>query len=330
MRRVLLHLLTQPVPMSKYKFNKEQLSFTEDKKGIAGMLKTAFRYLFGSVLLAILYYIVFALLFNTGREERMQRENDLLNAEYQRSTEKLELLDKVINDLKVKDREIYMNIFKSDPPDMISEYNPSIYSQLDTSSDITLVNQTSDKVKFAEYLANEQFKRIESIYNFLETKDSVTYLPSSFPLENLSVSQTGVGVGMKIHPFYKTKVEHKGIDLLSGIGTEVLATAEGTVVSVTRSERDRGNQIRIDHGNGYETYYAHLGEMFVRNGQKVSKGSVIARVGNSGLSFAPHLHYEISLNKTTVDPVNYFFAELDPYNYRDMLVIALNNGQSLD
>ncbi|MFB0973823.1 MAG: M23 family metallopeptidase, partial [Bacteroidales bacterium] len=85
-----------------------------------------------------------------------------------------------------------------------------------------------------------------------------------------------------------------------------------------------------DHGNGLTTVYGHLNDILVRQGQRVSSGEVIGRVGNSGTSFAPHLHYGVSLNGKPQDPVNYFFGDLDGNNYREMLIIATNTGQSLD
>lgn len=316
--------------MSKYRFNREQLKFVEDKLGLFGRFKTVFKYFLGSILLAILYYIIFATFFNTKEEERVLRENAILNAEYRRSLDRLDVLDNVILDLKKKDREIYMNIFKSNPPHLLNEYNSELYMKLDTSSDEDLVNYTSDRIRFTRFLAQEQVKRIDMIYQALEENKLLSSIPAILPIKGMSVSQTGAGMGQKIHPFYKTKNEHTGIDFLAGLGTEVLATAEGVVVEVLRSDRGRGNQIRVDHNGGYQTYYAHLGDILVRKGQKISRGHIIARVGNSGLSFAPHLHYEVTLGGRVVDPVNYLFANLTPDNYREVLLTALNSGQSLD
>lgn len=316
--------------MSKYEFNKEQLKFVENKLGLFGKLKVAFKYLMVSLLLAVIYYVAFAFFFNTKEEERLQRENEILNAEYLRSVEKLDVLDNVIINLKQKDREIYQNVFKSTPPDMLNEYNPDLYAQLDTSSDKALVNYTSETIKSANFLSHELDSRIDLIFKALEKSEELAFIPTILPVKGMSVSQIGAGIGEKIHPFYKTKYEHTGIDLLAGIGSEVLSTAKGVVTEVIRSSKRRGNQIRIDHNNTYQTYYAHLGDILVRKGQTVTRGQVIARVGNSGLSFAPHLHYEVSLKGKVVDPVNYFFSDLAPSDYREVLLTALNSGQSLD
>ncbi len=316
--------------MSKYRFNRDQLKFVEERLGLKGRIALFFKYALGSLLLAILYYIVFASLFNTRAEERLIRENKMLVSQYETAVDKLDVLDNVISDLQKRDYEIYMSIFKSTPPGFLSGYNQKLYKQLDTSSDLILVNFTSDRVKFTDFLASEQIKKIESIYNTLKNKEGLLSIPSILPVKNLTTAQTGAGVGKKIHPFYKTMNDHTGIDLLPGIGAEVIATADGKVHKVIKSDRDRGNQIRIIHEGGFETYYAHLGEIFVREGQVVKRGVVIARVGNSGLSFAPHLHYEVIFNGEVMDPVNYFFAELNPAGYKEMMLIALNSGQSMD
>ncbi len=316
--------------MSRYKFNKEQLRFVEEGSGLWRRVKVVLRYLTVSLVLAVLYYFVFSSMFNTREQERLRRENQLMNEEYLRAIERLDLLDDVVSDLQTKDRDIYMNIFKSNPPDFIYEYSSKLYTRLDTASDKSLVTFTSEKIENSVKLAVMQSDRINTIYNLINNNDSLIFIPSEIPVKNFSVSQTGAGMGEKIHPFYKTKNFHTGIDLLAVTGTEVLAAASGVVSEVTRSDRGRGNQVRVNHGNGYVTYYAHLGEIMVRRGAKVKKGDPIARVGSSGLSFAPHLHYEVLLDEKAQDPTGYFFGVLSPSVYREMTITALNSGQSLD
>ncbi|MFA6334958.1 MAG: M23 family metallopeptidase [Bacteroidales bacterium] len=317
--------------MSKYKFNKEQLSFVEDKLGIKGKVKVFFSYLVGSILLAVLYYLIFGLLFHTSEEERLIKENQLMSEEYKKASKKMNMLDNVIIDLRVRDREIYQSIFKSTPPDFFShQYNSTLFSQLDTSADLTLVNFATARSEILEKTVTDQNTRIDAIIGKISNDASITKIPSIIPIKGINVSQTGAGTGKRIHPFYKTQVEHTGVDLLAAIGTEVRATADGTVTEVTSSDRGRGNMVVIRHENGYVTKYAHLSDILVRKSQSVKQNAVIARVGNSGLSFAPHLHYEVILNGEVMDPVNYFFGDLTPEYYREMAVIAMSSGQSLD
>ena len=140
----------------------------------------------------------------------------------------------------------------------------------------------------------------------------------------------------KCHPFVKAYqmlkqlVFHDGMNLIAPIGTDVMATASGKVIKVERSKRNRGNVVEIDHLNGYVTTYSHLSDILVRNGQMVQAGKIIGRVGNTGTSFAPHLHYQVIFNGEPSDPMNYFISELDMNDYEDFLTVVLNTGQSLD
>lgn len=317
--------------MSKYKFNKEQLSFVEDKLGIKGKIRVVFNYVITSILLAILYYIIFALIFDTSQEERLVKENKLMEDEYKRVSKKMDVLDNVILDLRDRDKEIYKSIFKSAPPDFFShQYNSQLYSQLDSSADLELVKFSTNKTRNLESMVAGANRIFGDIMDKAGKNISVTAIPSLIPLKRINVSQTGASIGKRIHPFYKTPAEHTGIDLLAAIGTEVHATADGIVSEVIKSDRGRGNEVIIQHEGGYVSKYAHLGDILVRKSQPVKQNNIIARVGNSGLSFAPHLHYEVIFNGEIMDPVHFFFADLTPNTYREMMVLSMSSGQSLD
>lgn len=106
------------------------------------------------------------------------------------------------------------------------------------------------------------------------------------------------------HPILHIARPHEGIDVTAPMGAPIVAPASGTVVAVGR-ETGYGLIVEIDHGNGIVTKYAHCSRVLVRKGQKVTRGEVIAAVGNSGLSTGPHLHYEIHINGRVVDPLTY-------------------------
>lgn len=318
--------------MEKYKFNKDNLEFVEEKRGAKWWLKRIFQYVLASILLAILYYIVFSLLFSTEEERRIARENRVMEQEYEKMQEKLDLLDNTVSNLKYKDREIYRSIFNADPliVSLIGSEN-SLIENIDTTRDDVIISKSHERLSVMEDDVEMVKGDIASINEECEyLGNSVRYIPSIIPLKDFSIGQAGASVGKKINPFYKTVVMHTGMDLLGATGTDVMATADGIVSVTQRSKRNEGNLIVIDHKNGYSTTYSHLGDILVRKGQKVKQGDVIGRVGLSGMSFAPHLHYEISFNGKIMDPVNYFFAELTPEQYKDLVAISSNTGQSLD
>ncbi len=319
--------------MSKFKFNKDLLDIVEDKLGIRGWIIRVFKYFVVSVLLAVLYYLIYAMLFNSKEEEFLSKQNKLTEHELAVVDKRMNNLESVIDELKKRDVEIYKGIFKAAPPSLTAGgYSKNLFEQIDSSKDESLIKFTSEKVSVIDSLYVVEKNKIEEIKSYMNGLESgeLRVIPAIMPVEYIGTSQTGASIGKKIHPFYKTATYHKGLDLLSAIGTAVVATADGTISNVTKADKGSGNSITISHGNEYKTVYSHLSEIVVRQGQQIKRGSVIGRVGNSGLSFAPHLHYEVIFNGKNVEPINYFFAELNPAQLREMLVVAINSGQSLD
>jgi murein DD-endopeptidase MepM/ murein hydrolase activator NlpD len=138
------------------------------------------------------------------------------------------------------------------------------------------------------------------------------------------------GYGMRMHPIYKRRKMHTGMDFSAQKGTEIYATGEGKVIEVERSRRGYGNHVVIDHGYGYTTLYAHMSNFNVRRGQEVRRGEVIGYIGNTGTSVAPHLHYEVIKSGNKVNPINYYFNDLSPEEYEQMIEFASQPTQSFD
>ncbi|MEG0518916.1 MAG: M23 family metallopeptidase [Bacteroidales bacterium] len=319
--------------MGRYRFNREQLKFVEDKRNLKGWVKRVVKYVVASILLAIVYYLVVSVFLNTEQERRLARENKLMEQEFERLQEKIVVLDNTVQNLRTKDREIYKQIFNSEPPALSHGPNGggSFFGGIDTTRNDKIIEYSRDKIGVLKREIAVIDHAIEVINTrFAQLEDSVLFIPSIVPIRDFSIGQTGASVGQKINPFYKSVAMHNGIDLLGAMGTEILAPAAGTVEFVSRKGKKEGNTIVINHGNGYVTKYMQVGDILVREGQKVSQGNVIGRVGSSGMSFAPHLHYEILYKGKVMDPVNYFFADLTPTLFKELVAIASNTGQSLD
>ena len=223
--------------MEKYKFNKDNLEFVEEKRGAKWWLKRIFQYVLASILLAILYYIVFSLLFSTEEERRIARENRVMEQEYEKMQEKLELLDNTVSNLKYKDREIYRSIFNADPliVSLIGSEN-SLIENIDTTRDDVIISKSHERLSVMEDDVEMVKGDIASINEECEyLGNSVRYIPSIIPLKDFSIGQAGASVGKKINPFYKTVVMHTGMDLLGATGTDVMATADGIVSVRLRS-----------------------------------------------------------------------------------------------
>lgn len=318
--------------MKLFQFDGDELWVNKEEPFVKRWGKFLLRLLLWSLLLSLLYYIIFALFFTTDAQRQLRRESKAIEAMYEELAESSHQLDLVVKGLQEKDQELYRKIFDADPPsfDGYSHEGELLYDP-DSAMAAGLVKTTAQRLREMELraeVAQQAIRRLDSTVK--AGTYSIHEIPSLIPVADFIVQQTGATVGRRIQPFYKSLVEHTGLDLITGVGTEVFATADGVVTAVIKSEKGRGNFIRLEHKHGYETTYSHLASIAVRKGQKVERGQVIGRVGSTGMAFAPHLHYEVLLNGEYVDPINYFFVELSPDEYRDMLRIATNTGQSMD
>ena len=320
--------------MAKYVFDRNKSAFVRKKYGVKGVLLAILSYLLASLFVAVLFYAVFALAFNTDREKLLLKENRMLAAERDSLVRELDLVEGTIGSLRIRDREIYNNIFTTDPPNYIVEARDTLLpdeAELEQLTETDLVWDAYAVTNSAESRALQVSQWIAEIEATMASEDfTPAAIPAIAPVRGFSPIQTGASVGKKVNPFYKNVRMHNGLDLVAPAGMEVLCSADGKVVKVEHSEKGMGNTVTVEHPGGFRTYYAHLGKVNVSAGQNVRQGGVLGEVGQSGSSFAPCLHYEVLRGGVPQDPVNYFFADLDPDTYRDMMVIALTTGQSMD
>ncbi|MCR5709929.1 MAG: M23 family metallopeptidase [Bacteroidales bacterium] len=320
--------------MDKYVFDKEKGVFLPKRATFGGVMLSILKYLLASLGAALLFYAVFALAFDTEREERLSRENSLLSEEYSLLTQELDMLDGAVGDLRLRDREIYNNLFGADPPSYIVETRDTLlagFEDLESIPEEDLVWDAWAVASRTESLASQVSASLALIDTVLRSPGAApTALPSIVPVRGFSPMQLGASVGKKIHPFYKTVREHSGLDIVAPSGTQVLCSADGKVVATDHSQKGMGNTVTVEHPGGFRTRYCHLEDIKVNAGQNVRQGSVLGTVGQTGSCFAPCLHYEVWRDGRVQDPVNYFFAQLDPATYHDMMIVALTTGQSLD
>ena len=320
--------------MKKYRFNKESRSFDEVTPSAGRIILTILKFCLYGILAAAVMYLLFALLFSTEHEKKLSLENEYLEEEYGKMTSQVELLDDVIRNLELRDKEIYNDIFGMDPPSVEAFFSTDSVAGDDFMTSLTdgqLAEYTSGETDRLDERVSNVNRQLKAIFQALEDEDfKPTSLPSILPVENYKLAQTGASVGMKINPFYKTLRRHGGFDIIAAVGTQVMSTADGVVVKIDKASKGMGNSVTIDHRNGIQTTYGHLSEVYVRQGQNLRQGDVIARVGTSGMTFSGGLHYEVVRQGRSVDPVNYFFADLSPAVYRDMVVISSYTGQSID
>ena len=189
------------------------------------------------------------------------------------------------------------------------------------------LNEKVDKLRRKLYIES---KSQDELVKLAENKEKLyASIPAIQPISNKQLMALASGFGMRIHPIYKLRKMHSGIDFAASIGTPIYATADGKVVNAEVKFSGYGKQVEIDHGFGYRTRYAHMHDFVVRRGQNIKRGDLIGYVGNTGSSTAPHLHYEVMINGNQVDPVHYFYNDLSPAEYEKILELASIENQSL-
>lgn len=309
----------------------------QTKKDKAGRLKRrTMRFLIHLLVwmgIAVLYYFIFSLFFDTPIEYEVRKSNRELDKQYQSLYNKYDSLLTVIDNVVERDKNVYSMLFESAPFDDIQKSGNVAYND----KLLSMTNNELAEIYFekSESMIKSVTKETNRFALLIDTMTRIgvelNNIPSIQPVNNKELTKLAASYGMRIQPFHKTMTSHQGIDYAIPENTRIYSTADGVVSEVNNSSsQGQGINITIDHKNGYKSFYAHLNKVLVRKGEKVNRGDIIAYSGNTGLSFMPHLHYEIVYNGRRVDPINYFFYELTPYeNYR-LQNIALIGMQSLD
>jgi len=326
---------SKKMPKTKYKFNHETLSFDRIRLGLRQTFLRLFGYFVASLFLAGIYGFIFAFIFDSPKEKALKREIAQLTLQYELMNREMENVEKVLGHLQETDDNLYRTIFESEP--VPSSYRQggiggvNRYEELEGFSNSELVVETArrlDGIRKKIYVQSQSFD--ELIAYAKEKEEMLGSIPAIQPVSNQDLKRTASGFGYRIHPIYKISKFHAGMDFTAPTGTDVYSTGNGVVSTVKSARRELGNHVIIDHGFGYQTVYAHLDHFNVREGQKVKRGDIIGFVGSTGLSTAPHLHYEVHVNGNSVNPALYYFNDLTPEEYERMLEISGKSGQTFD
>ncbi len=319
----------------KYYYDTKTLSYKRIELSGLNKLKHLFYFLIGSAFTGLIMVIVFFQFFDSPKEKKLNREIDILTTQYDIVEDKLNQVELVLDDIQNRDDNIYRVIFEAEPiPKSIRKAGyggVNRYQNLKGYNNSELIINTSEKIDQITKQLYIQSKSYDEIIELAKNKaDMLAALPAIQPVSNKNLSRMASGYGYRIHPIYKTRKMHSGMDFSAKTGTEIYATGDGKISKVRKSRRGYGNHVVIDHGYGYKTLYAHMSKYIVRKGQKVKRGEVIGYVGSTGTSVAPHLHYEVHKDGRKINPVNFYYNDLNPEEYEKMLEISSQNNQSFD
>jgi murein DD-endopeptidase MepM/ murein hydrolase activator NlpD len=254
---------------------------------------------------------------------------------YSLLTQRITHLQQKLSELEKRDNKVYRAIFEADPiPDSARakqiEKSEEIL-RVQTMSNSELINSIVAQLNtiWARTLTQDRsYNEIDHMV--LDKEKLLASIPAIQPVSNKDLTRIASGFGARIDPVYKISKFHAGVDFAAPVGTPIYATANGRVTLAERQEGAYGNHVVINHGYGYETLYGHMVRIKVHAGQSVKRGEVIGWVGSTGKSTGPHCHYEIHKNGNTVDPVYFFFNDLNPEQFDRLVKLAAASNQSFD
>jgi murein DD-endopeptidase MepM/ murein hydrolase activator NlpD len=319
----------------KYKFDPNTLSHVEEKNSLILYIRQFTPHIIVSLGLSLLMTIAFNTIWSSPEETVLKRENEFLKTQYDKLQSDLVTMNTVLNELQDKDDNIYRAIFNTEPlPESKRKAGyggADLHAKLVGYNHSDLVIETAQKLEQLKKSLVVQSKSYDEIVELASNRESMMrQIPAIQPVSNKHLKQIASGFGWRLHPIYKIKKFHYGIDFTASVGTPIYATGDGQVLKVKKAYFGYGKVIVVDHGFGYKTLYAHLQDFAVQPGQQVKRGQVIGYVGNSGTSTAPHLHYEVLKNDRPVDPKNFFIQDLTPQEYDKMIELTSRGAQSLD
>lgn len=285
--------------------------------------------------IAFLFAVLLFTFFKSPKEKMQARELEYMKLQYEILNDRLDNMEILLTDMEERDNNLYRVIFEADPiPDLTRKtgfYSPNRYDNLYgyvSSNMVVGARRKLDRISSELY---HQSLSYDELFEMARNKsDMLSHIPAIFPLKEVEIKYVSSFFGNRPDPIYKVTKFHGGMDFSAPIGTEVYATGDGVVEEVDRSLWGYGNLVSINHGYGYVTRYAHLQSFIVRKGQKVKRGQLIGFVGNSGKTTGVHLHYEVRKNNVPINPINFFFNDLTPAQYEQILEQSTLPTQTLD
>jgi septal ring factor EnvC (AmiA/AmiB activator) len=319
-----------------YRFNPESLSFDKIGTSVKVWILKAFTYFTASIVISVLYYMVFSHYFDSPKEKALIRVNQQKDLQFELMQKKLDQISKVLDDMQQRDDNIYRTIFEAEPiSQTVREAGfggVNRYEEIEKATNSGLIVETAktlDIISKRMYIQSKSYDEV--IEKAVNKEHLLACLPAIQPVSNKNLTRAASGYGWRIHPIYKIRKFHEGMDFSSPPGTNVYATADGIVAVVEKNpDRGFGNMITLDHGFGYRTLYAHLEGFNIKLGQKVKRGDIIGYVGSTGLSTAPHLHYEVHKYGKPVNPINFYFNDLTPSEFDQIIDISSRAAQTFD
>jgi len=321
----------------KYYYDPDTLSYRPIKYTNKKRVSNIFLFLLASFFFgsSVLLILLNSDVINTPSEIAQKRSLKNYELQFDILNKKLSQLESVISNVEERDNNLYRVYFEASP---IPEEQRRAgfggvnrYKDLEGYDNSELIISTAERIDILTKQTVVQSRSLDEIERLAENKaELIEAIPTIQPVKNEDLTRVASGFGYRIDPFTKIRKKHYGMDFTAKKGTPVYATGNGVVKRADNSSSGYGNHIRIDHGFGYVSLYAHLSKYNVRRGQKVKRGDIIGYVGNTGRSIGPHLHYEIFKDNQKINPLNFYYGNLSPEEFKSLLSLSKQENQSMD
>lgn len=320
----------------KYRFNPKSLTYEKVRVTFRERFWQFASYIATGLVFATLTIILGRQFLPSPTEKKGRREIEVLQLQYDLLHKKMTQAEEVLKDLEERDDNIYRAIFETEPLPKAMRYGGSggsdkysVFESYDNAELLTNATARMDRITKRLYIQSRSF---DDVVKFAKNKEKlVASIPAIMPINQKDLAHAVTsGFGWRTHPIYKTAEFHPGMDFSAEQGTPIYATGDGVVEKADALAQGYGNHVVIDHGFGYKTLYGHMSKIAARVGQKVQRGQLIGYVGSTGLSTAPHIHYEVIRNNEKVNPINYYYNDLSPEQYQTLVELSKKDSQSFD
>ena len=321
----------------KYYFDKETLSYRPIKVTSKNRISNVVLFILASFFFGATCLLILLNSDSINTPSEVAQKRTLKNYELQFDilNKKLTQLEAVVSNVEERDNKLYRVYFEASP---IPEEQRRAgfggvnrYKNLEGYDNSDLVINTAKRLDILTKQTVVQSRSLDEIERLAANKAAlIEAIPTIQPVKNKDLTRIASGFGYRSDPFTKARKMHFGMDFTAKRGTPVYATGNGVVKRADSRSSGFGKHIRIDHGFGYISLYAHLSKYNVRRGQKVKRGDIIGYVGNTGRSAGPHLHYEIIKDNKKINPLNFYYGNLSPEEFEALLTQSKQENQSLD
>lgn len=319
----------------KYYYNTNTLRYEKLITPLRVKLLRIFGFLSAAFVTSAIIIWVYTKFVPKATDKESELKYGIMKENYSTLNNKVISLQQQMAELEKRDNEVYRSIFEASPLT-----DSARTKQIEQKRELAKVNSMGDDElgkDIARTLNNiaaraaYQFESYDDIEKLIKNQgEKLASIPAIQPVSNKELTRIASGFGMRIHPIYGIAKMHNGLDFTAPQGTPIYATGDG-VVTTAGFGNGTGNHVIINHGYGYETEYMHMVRIKAVEGQRVKRGEVIGWVGNTGASTGPHCHYEVHINGTPVDPVYFFYNDLNAEQFDRLLKLAaLGSAKSFD